>query len=328
MDSKKFENIWSFILGKWNREIPSILLVVLDSKGSSPGRQGFKMVVSQDGSLFGSIGGGIMEHKLVEKARDMLRTGTVSFFYKKQIHRKDIGQNRSGLICSGEQFVVLCPINKNNITLIEKITSLGLQAEGSLSVSPQQIDFTPEKISKDYEFIYKSNEDWKYKEKILTKNVIHIIGGGHVGLALSSLMRYLDFHVKIYDDREGLSTMLSNTEAHEKIFTPYDKIDECIAENDQHFIVIMTFGYRGDKVVLKKLLGKKFKYMGMMGSEAKIKQLFRELDQEGIPSEQLDELYAPIGMPIYSKTTKEIAVSVAAEIIKIKNKDLPTGRSY
>nr|MBU9937210.1 XdhC family protein [Ferruginibacter sp.] len=66
-------DVWEFIHAKLSATVPVLLLYVLESEGSSPGRKGFKMAVSADGTFCGTIGGGIMEHKLVEKAKDILR---------------------------------------------------------------------------------------------------------------------------------------------------------------------------------------------------------------------------------------------------------------
>jgi xanthine dehydrogenase accessory factor len=88
----------------------------------------------------------------------------------------------------------------------------------------------------------------------------------------------------------------------------------------------MTIGYRTDKIALQQLLKKEFYYLGMIGSEHKIETLMNELMAEGVPEAALKKVFTPIGVNIYSKTTPEIAVSIAAEIIREKNKDLPTGR--
>ena len=81
----------------------------------------------------------------------------------------------------------------------------------------------------------------------------------------------------------------------------------------------MSFGYRTDKVVLQQLLHHQFKYLGMMGSKEKVKQLFKELLEEGIDKTLLVKVHSPIGVPIKSKTPEEIAVSILAEIIGVKN---------
>ena len=67
-------DVWEFIDNKLSANIDVMLLYVLESEGSSPGRKGFKMAVAADGDLYGTIGGGIMEFKLVEKARSLLQS--------------------------------------------------------------------------------------------------------------------------------------------------------------------------------------------------------------------------------------------------------------
>jgi xanthine dehydrogenase accessory factor len=77
---------------------------------------------------------------------------------------------------------------------------------------------------------------------------------------------------------------------------------------------------------LKKLISQPYTYLGLIGSDKKIETLFDELIQEGMSKDQLNKIFAPVGINIFSKTSQEIAVSIAAEIIREKNKDLPTGR--
>ena len=72
-------------------------------------------------------------------------------------------------------------------------------------------------------FLFEQEKDWLYRENLTYRNIIHIIGGGHVGLALSQTMAQLGFYVKIYDDRPGLSTMEQNQYAHEKIWVDYER---------------------------------------------------------------------------------------------------------
>ncbi|MBK9983835.1 MAG: XdhC family protein [Saprospiraceae bacterium] len=83
-----------------------MLLLVAESSGSSPGRQGFKMAVADGRQFHGSIGGGIMEVKLVELAKDLLKEEILLPKIKNQIHRKNEPRDQSGMICSGEQTVI------------------------------------------------------------------------------------------------------------------------------------------------------------------------------------------------------------------------------
>ena len=158
--------------------------------------------------------------------------------------------------------------------------------------------------------------------------MIHIIGGGHVGLALSELMSFLGFFIKVYDDRPGLKTLWQNNFVDEKIIIPgYDQLNDFFTATENDFVVIMTVGYRTDKIVLKQLTGRHFFYLGLLGSSHKIETLFKELREDNVPQKWLDTIFSPVGVAIDSKTTKEIAVSIAAEIIREKNKHQPGGRN-
>jgi xanthine dehydrogenase accessory factor len=83
----------------------------------------------------------------------------------------------------------------------------------------------------------------------------------------------------------------------------------------------MTFGYRSDDEALRALLGKRFKYIGMLGSKKKIEKLFNEYKKEHLNENILEQLHSPIGVQVKSQTAEEIAISIAAEIIAVKNKD-------
>jgi xanthine dehydrogenase accessory factor len=115
--------IWKFIRESLSKHIPVMLLYVLESSGSSPGRHGFFMAVSPD-NMEGSIGGGIMEHKFVEMAKEQLqvtRDQLSEAKIRKQIHDKSAGKNQSGMICSGEQTMVLYRVQKKDIKPIENL---------------------------------------------------------------------------------------------------------------------------------------------------------------------------------------------------------------
>jgi xanthine dehydrogenase accessory factor len=303
-----------------------MLLYVLESKGSSPGRQGFFMAVTADGEMEGSIGGGIMEHKFVELAKEQIRQRGESnnlkeSVVKKQIHDKTAGVNQSGMICSGEQTILLYFVATNDKQVIEKlIQSLEKLENGTLILSPKGIDFVNEVSDSDFHYEYEADSKWMYKEKTGYKNKLFIIGGGHCALALSRLMRSMDFYICVYDDREDLKTVAENEAAHEKhSIESYDKLNKLIHSGSNHYVVIMTFGYRTDDIAIKALIEKQFKYMGVLGSKKKMEKLINDYRQQGIATELLKKLYTPIGIAINSQTPEEIAISIAAEIIQVKN---------
>lgn len=132
---------WKQILSKLEANQHVYLLTVIQSSGSSPGRQGFKMMVAQDGFISGSIGGGIMEYTLAKEAKELVvkKKPPLSLF-KKQVHRKKAPEG-SGMICSGEQTVVFHLLNDKSKQKIERIIkSLETNKKCILTLSPDSID--------------------------------------------------------------------------------------------------------------------------------------------------------------------------------------------
>jgi len=317
--------VWSLIVQSLEQNIPVKLLYVLESSGSSPGRQGFFMAVNAHGEMEGSIGGGIMEHKFVEMAKERLKEqGTGDKEIRKQIHDKSAAKDQSGMICSGEQTILLYLVQQKDKKHIQDlISSLEENKNGTLILSPKGIEFENAVPEKDFEFNLKTKDDWIYKEKTGYKNQLFIIGGGHCALAFSKLMSPMDFYIRVYDERQNLKTMLENGFAHEKhVVNNYSELKEMIPAGDAHWVVIMTFGYRTDDIALKALLDKEFKYLGLLGSRSKIEKMFDDYRKEGVDEKVLQRIHSPIGLPIKSQTPEEIAVSIAAEIIKVKNANL------
>lgn len=319
--------IWSFIKEKIQNGVPLLLLLVLDSEGSSPGRRGFKMTVAGDGSFSGTIGGGMMEHKFVEQSKVYLQQGIKQIILKQQYHDKLHTKDQSGMICSGSQLIAFVPFSLLTDASIKTLFSEEAEGEKKLlSLSPNSFSITTTTSQFQTGFEYENENYWSYTEWLDSRPVIHIIGGGHVALALAEQMRFLQFYVIVYENRNDLNTFTSNSFAHEKKVVNYEQIGAAIPDDLNACVVVVTFGYRTDKMVFQQLMEKHFFYAGMMGSEEKIKTLFLELEKEGINPSKWSHWHAPIGLPIFSKTSQEIAVSIAAQIILQKNRHLNTGR--
>ena len=314
--------IWQFIHKSLQANIPVMLLYVLESNGSSPGRQGFFMAVNKDGEMHGSIGGGIMEHKFVEMAKDRLKHNMDITSVKKQVHDKSAANNQSGMICSGEQTVFIYKIQQSESDAIAQIIQwLQQDKNGLLQLSPGGISFSEAETTNQFQYVFHSENDWQYSEKIGYIHHLHVIGGGHCSLPFCKIMNMLGFYIYLYDDRQGLITFEENIFAHQKIIVDdYSQLQELIAEDATSYVVVMTFGYRTDDIAVRALLNKRFKYFGLLGSKAKIEQMFAGYINEGISKEILNNIHAPVGINISSQTPEEIAVSIAAEIIGMKNK--------
>ena len=314
----KESRLWFFMQEQVLKGKAVQFLCVLESSGSSPGRQGFKMAVTED-DLMGSIGGGIMEFKFVETARDLIKKNKEETLVKKQVHAKN-SSYQSGMICSGEQTIVIYPVTEDADTLFRIAKAIEGNVSGVLQLTPDGFAFFEnENMEGTSTFEKTSDAVWIYREKTGYKNYLYIIGGGHVSLALSRLMHNLDFYIKIFDDRKDLNTFMNNDFVHEKELVNYDAIGKLIPEGNNNYVVIMTFGYRSDSVVLRQLIKKNFKYLGLLGSKAKVKKMLEELRDEGVDEKYIKQLHAPIGLQIKSETPEEIAVSIAAEIIQEKN---------
>ena len=320
--------LWRFVAERLERSENVMLLVVAESSGSSPGRQGFKMAVGGDGELVGSIGGGVMEVSLVEQSRKLLSElhatrGASTSFLKPQIHQKD-KPNSSGMICSGRQTVIFKMLGAEDLGTVKLALNTVADHRGDiLRIGSDRFNVgPPEGGTRNAGFVFESASEveFEYEERLGHKNDLYIVGGGHCALALSELMSKLDFYIRLFDDRPELNTLDKNHFAHDKrIIDGYESIGEFVASSPDAYVVVMTLGYRFDEIVIRQLLHKDFKYFGVLGSKAKMATLLRNLKNEGFPADRLERIHTPIGLPINSHTPEEIAVSIAAEIISVKN---------
>ena len=311
---------WQHILDKLKDNQKIYVLTVIENFGSSPGRKGFKMLVAQNGFIFGSIGGGVMEFSLVEEAQKLLLKEDSPTFIKKQIHKGNIKEG-SGMICSGEQTVAFHCLNTNYISVVENIISCLQNGEkGTLSLTPDSFYFSHKVLENQFECQINSAKDWYFNEHIGFRETLYIVGGGHVGVAVSELFIKLGFYVVIFDNRENLNTLENNNFAHQKLVIDYTTISDYIPQESSSYIAIMTNKYTDDKLVLSKLIRNNYAFIGVLGSKAKLLTMREVLLKEGFTPKELDSIYAPIGLAIKSETPEEIAVSIAAQIIQLKNR--------
>ncbi|MEO6404917.1 MAG: XdhC family protein [Ferruginibacter sp.] len=315
---KQLQN-WQLAKYSLKNCIPVILMYVLESRGSSPGRQGFFMIVNANGAMSGSLGGGIMEHKFVEMAKAKLSADILNAGLYKQVHDKSAVKNQSGMICSGEQTIFLYVLVQQDLpVLIELTSSLEKNENGMLELRPGGIQFSLTVPIVNFFFEQNDEQNFIYREKTGYKNILHIVGGGHCALALSKIMSDMDFCIHIYDDRPNLHTIQSNNFVHGKHeLSSYNELE--IETGNNVYVVIMTFGYRTDDLAVRALKNNNYRYLGLLGSNKKIEKMMNEYRAEGIDSGWLAGIHSPIGISIKSETPEEIATSIAAEIIREKN---------
>lgn len=314
-------DIWKFIQRELMAGEKVMLLVVTEIKGSTPGKPGFKMAVSGNGAMAGSVGGGVMEYNMVNLSRDLLQLQEVAPLAVRQVHDPDAKEDRSGLLCSGLQINILFPLERVHLEVIDAIADAVKNGKtGTLDIQPDLFRFKVHPIEEN-KVIWdmESENQWVYSEAMGLKPVFYIFGGGHLSVPLSQVLRMLDFRVVIYDDRDNLNTMTGNVYANVMQLVDYKQAEELLEEGDHVYVAIMTVSHANDQMILGKLLQKRLKYLGMIGSKKKVEKIFGALRSAGATDEQLSRVDSPMGIDIGSQTVEEIAVSIAARVIQKKN---------
>ena len=317
MNEKTF---WEFASESIRAGNKVLLVTVAESSLSSPGKQGFKMLLREDKEIRGTVGGGIMEKQLIDYGLNLLK-GAETKQIKRLQHSPKTELEQSGLICGGFQSILFTKLSNDKLQAVKDIIrNISQRKNGRLKLSHNVFEYEKDKENtEDYSFDYVSDEEFTYEENIGIGDTAYIIGGGHVGLAVSQIMKYIGFQVIIFDHRKDVFTMDQNSYADEKVITEYSNVAKYMQEGDKSYVIIVTPAHFGDKDALGSVASMNLKYIGMMGSKRKIKTVFNNLVKEGVDKELLDKVHTPIGLEIEAETPNEIAVSIAAEIIKIKH---------
>lgn len=158
-----------------------------------------------------------------------------------------------------------------------------------------------------------------FEEDLDLESTAYIYGAGHVGKEIAKIAKYVGFSTVILDDRPEF--------ANRDRFPEADKIE--VLENFQNafenyqagnnYIIIVTRGHSGDYDVLKQALSQECDYIGMIGSRKKIAVVYEMLKKDGFADIDLVKVHAPIGLEIEAETPEEIAISVVAEMIKVRS---------
>ncbi len=313
-------DIWGFISKEIQKGNRVMLITVVSVRGSSPGKKGFKMVVSSDGQILGSIGGGVMEYKMVELAREKIKDPAQGAFLKWQIHDPNAGEDASGLICAGSQLHAFVPLSQQELPYIKDLVTQS-ESGNTIRMELSARGFRCLKAEDHLRPDCLEGIDWHCTEDILPPQTLYIFGGGHISLPLSQVAQMIGLRVVVLDDREALNTMERNTFANMKKTIDYGSAAQHIAHPPSSFVCIMTVGHGSDQLILEQMARLPLKYLGMIGSKKKIQKIYANLEAKGFTANELGAIDAPMGIPIHDELPEEIAVSIAAAIIKTKNGD-------
>lgn len=261
MENKR---IFQFIDEHLQQNKKVALVTVTQTSGSSPASIGQMMAVLKDGSIVGTVGGGLSEFTLIQEAMQVLQESTTN----------------------------------SVIPFAHDHTQLGMACGGTMSG-----------------FIHVlGNEDHLY-----------IFGGGHVAQSLAPVAKLTGFAVTVIEDRPEFRDAFPD--AQYIVATP-DEYKEKVALLGTPYVVITTRGHRADQEALDYVIDKETKYVGMIGSRSKVASVFEYLKNRGCSTEKLQSVHTPIGLNIANAIPAEIAISIMAEILMVKNNGTPEPKSY
>lgn len=147
-----------------------------------------------------------------------------------------------------------------------------------------------------------------------------IFGGGHVGQALSKLAAATElFHVTVVDDRAEFASREKHPAAEDVILTDRNFVENVPESDNSTYIAVITRCHATDQLLVKRYLDRPRAYLGLIGSGPKVRQFRKELLEDGVSESSMEALYAPIGIPIGGKDPAEVAISILAEVIQVKN---------
>ena len=331
---------------------PCVLATVVRTKGSTPQKAGAMLLVKDDGSGLGTLGGGCVEGDIWFAAKEMLRDGSGPEF-KDYYLNEDIAA-RDGLVCGGTMYFYLEPLRSLDdflplgdeileaydggepVSLATVVNSpnrpellgakLLLRADGTVSgtLGSGTLDEPALEVAQRVAAIGNtesiSTEDGTeiFVEGFTTPPTLVMVGGGHVGKATADLANFLGYRVYIVDDRPEFSNDGRFPYAEQTIVTPYEYWSDLLSINVNTFVVVATRGHRYDDMALESALKTRARYIGLLGSRRKTLMIYRRLLEQGITKERIRELYAPIGLNIGALTPEEIAVSIMSEVIMVR----------
>ena len=264
------------------------------------------MLLREDMSTQGTLGGGCVEAEVRRRAFEMLRQGRTGVLSFDLDH--DYGWD-DGLICGGTMRV--------SVTLIRDMAEARPFVEAAEALERPG----PATVALSVEHEGRRQE---YRLLIEAPARLIIAGAGHVGAEVARLAVGLDFDVTVIDDRADLA---NDRRLPPPIRPVVGDIAAALGEqtlDDGTFVVIVTRGHKHDEAALRMALYRPTRYLGMIGSRRKVKLIFDDLALLGVSRERLDRVHAPIGLPIGSVTVPEIAVSIVAQLVEVRRRDKPT----
>lgn len=323
-----------------------VLATVLSKFGSSPGTAGRKMVVRRDGSILGTIGGGLVEAKVQQLASRVMDTGEPLV---QQFNLTGTEVATMDMICGGQMEVLIEYIDATDIVLKEIYNLAASDHVKGKAVLVTQFYDPAQGVTVNKHYLVQEDTDEKLLPSevvtaILKDNLVKspqvlklasgkylleplaglytlfLVGAGHISQQLCPLANMVDFKTVVLDDRPEFANQTRFPTANNiKVISSFAETFTGLEVDSNSFIVIVTRGHAHDKTVLRQALSTPAGYIGMIGSKSKRNAIYQALLKEGIAQLDLERVYSPIGLAIGADTPAEIAISIMAEIIKVRS---------
>ena len=295
----------------------AFLALVVDSTAHSPGTTGAGLFVCAERTV-GTIGGGVMELGVIERARAVLGAEETVREVVDLRHRRDVeaGEERSGMICAGRQTNLYLTLEPTDVETILAWLDQLQNEQGALRIDSAGLEVMSGDDAPTRDRLERG-EAWSYLLPALERRRLAILGGGHCGQALARLMSQLGWRVTVWETRRSLVGMdgFGNDGQSMRYVDDFRDAGALIDHTDLTPVVVMTTDVPNDVRALQGTLRRAFPFVGAMGSGAKLKEIRRRLAEAGLTAEELDRLTAPVGLAVGSETPDEIAVSVAAQLL-------------
>ncbi|GAX36777.1 XdhC family protein [Nodularia sp. NIES-3585] len=306
-------------LAKSLKQNPVVLATVTSTKGSVPREVGAKMLISADGKTYGTIGGGAGEAKVYQQALEILQTGE-----KKFVEIDLTGTPATQGVCGGTMLVWLeLWTESENLNLVNQIIDIltsgrlrGAQCQRrSLAiVTPFNTDAKPYLETTNTSSLPQL-KNHALIETLLPPPTLLIMGAGHIGFYLAQVAKIAGFEIIVHDERSDFATPERFPDASLVLTQAINLITEILEKIPNLYVALVTRGYVQDLEALQMLSNLQLQYIGMVGSEKRVRTVYKNLQ---LNPEFIQQIYAPIGLDIGALTPEEIAVSICAELIKVR----------
>jgi len=321
-----------------------MLATIISTTGSTPAAELSKMIVKNHGlTTLGTVGGGCLEAEVLSAALGLWGKGQAAV----RIFHLTEDNTESGLICGGSLEVLIEPLDRSFVPVLEHllrtradgedgalvtileekkpVSKLFLRANDcavNLSSGTQPISHIRKRALEVIEthavaHVGRGTEEI-FIEPVAGQPRLIIFGGGHLSKFVCQLASQVGFRVTVIDDRVAFANRERFPEAAEVLCDDFLGAIEQLQITPNTYIAIITRGHKFDELILEHVIDSKAKYIGVIGSKRKILTAYRHYLQKGIPREKMDRVHAPIGLDIGAVTAEEIALSIVAELIRVR----------